>query len=122
MNSILDLPTQMVHGEIRLHVDLNLLDEPTEDVLKVLTEMGYSPKLCRYTWQSKEDPSQTLTVTCALLFHCSLPNSEPIFEALNPQWEALEARFKYAVTLVWAGGKMGHNLIPQTKRYEAIAA
>jgi hypothetical protein len=121
--AIQELSTHMNHGEIRLHVDLDLLDESTEEVLQWLKGQGFSPVLGRYTWQSKEAPEQVLTSNFALLFHCTLPNSEIVFDAIYPQWELLEKRFSNAVTMVWAGGKMGHNIIPPTTRYqEAIAA
>ena len=120
---IQDISTHMNHGEIRLFVHLDLLDEPKEDVIKALEEMGYFPTICRYTWHTREAPDVPVSAICALLLqHISPSDSEAMLESLTPQWEQLEERFGVAAYLVRAGGKSGHNLVLPTEKYEKAIA
>lgn len=120
---IKELPTRMVYGEVRMHVDLQLLDDEPAEVLDILREMGYQPELIRYNWQPKESPDQSRSCHCALLFRSIVPGGgEALFDALQPLCEQLEQRFPYAVTLVRAGGKNGHLYVPPTERYKAPIA
>lgn len=93
MNNFEHLPEMsmsLVLNEIRLHVDLTDRQDK-DDCLAVLQDMGFNPKLMRYTWYSPNVINEPKQEICAFLYSEVVKDKDPLdrLDELNPQFDAL---------------------------------